>query len=181
MSIYKFFAFFLSLLSVILGADTYGAESLSEYRLGSGDVLRVQVFDEPELSMEIRLSDGGTISYPFLGELRVMGLTISKLENAIAKGLEGDYLIDPKVNVSVLEYRPFYVNGEVENAGGYPFQPGLTLRKAIALAGGFTERASRTKIFAIAEGMTQKANSKQVGMDDVIQPGDIITVEQSFF
>jgi len=169
------------LLSVTTHFAVFADDALSGYRLGSGDVLRLQVFDEPDLSMEIRLSDAGTISYPFLGEVRVAGLTMAQLESEIATGLKGDYLVAPKVNVSVIEYRPFYINGEVESPGGYPFQPGLTLRKAITLAGGFTERASKTKIFAIPEGMAQAANPKQVGMDDVIQPGDIITVEQSFF
>lgn len=175
---YWFLAFVL-ILAIVPSAGA--SDALSGYRLGSGDVLRLQVFDEPDLSMEIRLSDAGTISYPFLGEIRVAGLTMSQLESEVVSGLKGDYLVDPKVNVSVLEYRPFYINGEVEDPGGYPFQPGLTLRKAVALAGGFTERASKSKIFAIAEGMAQVANPKQVGMDDVIQPGDIITVEQSFF
>lgn len=178
MSKYWFLAFVL-IVSAVPFADA--SDALSGYRLGSGDVIRLQVFDEPDLSMEIRLSDAGTISYPFLGEIRVAGLTMSQLESEVVAGLKGDYLVDPKVNVSVLEYRPFYINGEVEDPGGYPFQPGLTLRKAIALAGGFTERASKTKIFSIPEGMAQVDNQKQVGMDDVIQPGDIITVAQSFF
>jgi polysaccharide export outer membrane protein len=160
---------------------TRGEESLSGYRLGSGDVIRIQVFDEVDLSMEVRLSDAGTISYPFLGEIRVAGITMSRLEDVIIVGLKDGYLIDPKVNVAVLEYRPFYINGEVEQPGSFPFQPGLTLRKAIALAGGFTERASKSKIYLIAEGMSQVANPKQVGMDDPLKPGDIITIEQSFF
>ena len=130
--------------------------------------------------MEVRLSDAGTISYPFLGELRVSGNTVSQLEAQIVNGLIGDYLIDPKVNVSVTEYRPFYVNGEVESPGGFPYQPGLTLRKAIALAGGFTERASKTKITVLSEGAVD-GKQRQISIDEMLVPGDIVTVEQSFF
>jgi protein involved in polysaccharide export with SLBB domain len=156
------------------------AENLSDYQLGSGDRIQIQVFDEADLSMEVRLSDAGTISYPFLGEVRVSGNTVSQLEAQIVGGLKGDYLVDPKVNVSVVEYRPFYINGEVEDPGGYPYQPGLTLRKAIALAGGFTERASKTKINVLSEGAVD-GRQRQIGIDVTLNPGDIVTVEQSFF
>jgi len=94
--------------------------------------------------------------------------------------LKGDYLVDPSVNVSVVEYRPFYINGEVKTPGGYPYQPGLTLRKAVALAGGFKERASKTKISLLSE-RALDGKQRQVGIDEVLNPGDIITVEQSFF
>ena len=168
----------LSMLLMSLGAGA--SETLSDYQLGSGDRIQIQVFNEPDLSMEVRLSDAGTISYPFLGELRVSGNTVSQLEAQIVSGLIGDYLIDPKVNVSVTEYRPFYVNGEVASPGGFPYQPGLTLRKAIALAGGFTERASKTKITVLSEGAVD-GKQRQISIDEMLVPGDIVTVEQSFF
>jgi protein involved in polysaccharide export with SLBB domain len=170
----------LFLLAVLFPLAGIAAETLSDYRLGSGDRIQIQVFDEPDLSMEVRLSDAGTISYPFLGEVRVSGNTVSQLEAQIVGGLKGDYLVDPKVNVSVVEYRPFYINGEVEDPGGYPYQPGLTLRKAIALAGGFTERASKSKINVLSEGAID-GRQRQIGMDVMLNPGDIVTVEQSFF
>jgi len=170
----------LFLLAVLFPLAGIAAETLSDYRLGSGDRIQIQVFDEPDLSMEVRLSDAGTISYPFLGEVRVSGNTVSQLETQIVGGLKGDYLVDPKVNVSVVEYRPFYINGEVEDPGGYPYQPGLTLRKAIALAGGFSERASKSKINVLSEGAID-GRQRQIGMDVMLNPGDIVTVEQSFF
>jgi len=158
------------------------ALSLSDYRLGSGDKIRIQVFGEEDLGMEVRLSDAGTISYPFLGEIEVMGLTVGQLEYNIVGGLKPDYLIDPKVSISILEYRRFYIHGEVRSPGGIPYLPGLTLRKAIALAGGFTERASRTKIFVIHDGMEKVTDrAVPIRLGDQIRPGDIITIEQSFF
>ena len=89
-------------------------------------------------------------------------------------------MVDPKVNVSVIDYRPFYINGEVNDPGGYPYQPGLTLRKGIALAGGFTERASRTRISVLSENSVGD-EQRQLGLDELLSPGDIVTVEQSFF
>ncbi len=157
------------------------ADSLSRYQLGSGDVISITVFGEDDLKLQkIRLTDAGTISYPVLGELKVLGLTVGELEKVITDGLKGRYLVNPRVSVSVDEYRPFFINGQVERGGGYPFQPGLTVRKAVSLAGGFKERASKDKIFIIRD---NDRNSKpvKVGLDTPVHPGDIITVEESFF
>lgn len=156
------------------------ADSMSEYKLGAGDKIAIYVFDEPDLSMEYTLSDAGTISYPFLGEMRVLGMTVGELENRIMSGLRGPYLVDPKINVTIKEYRQFFIHGEVEKSGGYPFQPGLNLRKAISIAGGLSERASEKKIFVIREIDPSKAR-QPIGMDDPVYAGDTITVEQSFF
>jgi len=152
--------------------------ALSDYKLGSGDHISIHVFGEEDLSLEVVLSDAGTISYPFLGELSIKGKTIGWLERLITDGLKGPYLVDPKVNVTVTEYRQFYIHGEVKQSGGYSFQPGLTVRKAITLAGGFSERASKNKIFVVREGVAEPI---QASLDERILPGDTITVEDSFF
>lgn len=151
-----------------------------EYQLDTGDKIRIQVYNEPDLYLETRVNDSGIISYPFLGNIKVVGLTPSQLEGVITQRLKGDYLIDPKVSVDIMEYRQFYVNGEVQSPGGYPFQPGITVRKAISVAGGFKERASRDKVFLIREGSNNDEPAK-VSLDDKVWPGDIITVEESFF
>ena len=158
------------------------SDSLSDYRLGSGDSIKISVYEEPELGLEVRLSDAATISYPFLGEIQVSGLTVGKLEAKITDGLKGDYLVNPNVSVSVVEYRQFYIHGEVEAPGGFPYVPGLTLRKAIALAGGFTERASRSKMYVIRDGVGHTGErGRQISLDEGLAPGDIVTIEQSFF
>jgi len=153
---------------------------LKQYLLGTGDMVRIQVYNENDLYLEARVSDTGTISYPFLGELNVKGLSLASLEKLITSRLKGDYLINPKVSVDMVEYRQFYINGEVKNAGGFPYQPGLTVRKAITLAGGFSERASKDKIFVIHDDSTASEPIK-ITLDAVVRPGDIITIEQSFF
>jgi polysaccharide biosynthesis/export protein VpsN len=170
-------------LFLTLSQFTQAAPS-SEYQLGSGDLISIQVFGEEDLSMEVKLSNQPTISYPFLGNIAVLDNTISEVETTIINGLKGDYLLEPRVNVSVKEYRPFFITGEVEEPGAYPFQPGLTLRKAISLAGGFTERASKTKMFKSKKDLGESGNKEArdlIKLQDPISPDDVITIEQSFF
>jgi polysaccharide export outer membrane protein len=151
------------------------------YRMAPGDKLSIRVFGEDNLSMNnLKLGNQGTINYPFLGEIRVAGLTVAGLERLIVRGLSDGYLVNPQVRVNIVEYRQFYVNGEVKRPGGYAFQPGLTLRKAISLAGGFSKGASEGQVLVIHEDApTEKA--EQMPLDAGVSPGDIITVKQSLF
>jgi polysaccharide export outer membrane protein len=173
----RFFLFVVTLLSTPL----FAASELSTYKLGSGDMISIRVLGEEDLKREkVRLSDAGTISFPVLGEIRVKGMTVGALEEYITKGLKGRYLINPQVTVSIDEYRNFYVNGMVEKPGGYPYSPGMTVRKAISVAGGFKERASRDKIDIIREDDPQQT-ARRVDMSTAVGPGDILTIEESFF
>jgi polysaccharide export outer membrane protein len=157
------------------------SSALSTYKLGAGDVITIRVLGEDDLKREkIKLSDAGTVSFPVLGEIRVKGMTLGALEEYITKGLKGRYLLDPQVTVTIDEYRNFFVNGEVEKPGGYPYVPGLTVRKAVSLAGGFKERAVRDKVTIIRDEDVSQTPSK-VDLNAQVMPGDIITVEQSFF
>jgi len=149
----------------------------SSYSLGSGDLISIVVFDEEELTMEVLVAKT-PMSYPFLGQVPLDGRNLAEVEQQIKEGLKGDYLIEPRVSISVIEYRPFFITGEVEKPGGYPFQPGLTLRKAITLGGGFTERASKTKMFITRGG---KGSEQKIQLSDPIFPDDVLTIEQSFF
>ena len=150
------------------------------YRLGPGDRIIIKVFGEEDLSMDFRLNDSGRLNYPFLGELVVEGLTVGELEQLITRGLKDSYLRDPSVTISIAEYRPFFLKGEVKNPGAIPYQPHLTVERAIAIGGGFTERASRSKIEVIrASDPAHKA--VHVELSDPVFPGDIINVKQSFF
>ena len=169
----------LAAILIFCSSLSFAQTTLSDYRLGSGDLLSIKVFGEEELSMEIRLSDAGTIVYPFLGELEILNVTIGQLGTIIEEGLADGYLVNPNVSITIVEYRQFFINGEVESPGGYPYQPGLTLQKAVALAGGFTERASKSKLYLSHEG--NNGNPDLVKLNTQIKPGDIITIEQSFF
>lgn len=157
------------------------ASLLSTYKLAAGDVITIRVFGEEDLSREkIRLTDAGTIPYPVLGEVRARGLTIGEIEKSITAGLGGRYLVNPRVSVTIEEYRPFYINGMVERPGGYPFQPGLTVLKASSLAGGFKERASFSKISIIREGDPTNRPQK-ADINSPVNPGDTVFIEESFF
>ncbi|WP_202593412.1 polysaccharide biosynthesis/export family protein [Ferriphaselus sp. R-1] len=153
---------------------------LSGYRLGAGDILNISVYGEDDMSRDkLRISDTGVISFPF-GDLLVRGMTVGELEVRIADGLRGAFLVNPRVSVTIVEYRPFFIYGQVERPGSYPYLHGLNVRKAVSIAGGFRERASPSKIFVVREGDAANASSK-VDLNSSVWPGDTITVEESFF
>ena len=163
--------------------DALELEGASSYTLNTGDHVQVTVFEEPDLSISAVLDDTGAISYPLLGELQVRGLTARQLETTITEGLRGRFLINPRVNVSIKEYRPFFVRGEVASPGSFPFKPGLTVEKAVSMAGGFTSRASKSKFYITSDdspGGTDKAPVSAT-LSTRIRPGDVIQIEQSFF
>jgi polysaccharide biosynthesis/export protein VpsN len=167
------------LVLCVAGGAASAADALQGYRLSSGDKVRIAVFGEQDLTVTERVSARGTISYPLLGELSVQGLTPGQLEELVVSRLRGPYLVDPRVSVSIEEYRQFFVMGQVNKPGSYAYLPGLTVRKAITIAGGFTERASRTKVFIVSEGASNQ--ERHVGQDDQIGPGDTLVVKESFF
>jgi len=157
-----------------------GPAMAAEYRVAAEDILNITVFDEPDLSVEeARVSSVGTIAFPLLGDLPVAGLTTAQITAKIEALLADGYLKQPKVSVSIHEYRQVFVHGEVKKPGGYSYQEGLTVQKAVVLAGGFTERASPSKITLVQEG--RPGTSIPVDLDNKVRPGDIITVGESFF
>lgn len=156
----------------------------SSYVLGTNDVISISVYDEVDLSFEeIRIGDTGNITYPFLGDVKASGQTLNQLEQTIRRRLiEGEFLIAPIVTVTIVEYRPFYIDGEVEKPGSYPYEPGLTLRKAVSIAGGFTERASRSNITIHDAGIAEDEEPRTAAnLDITVRPGDVITVKERFF
>lgn len=176
---YLYFAVILT--AILLTVTNHAiAQNLQHYKLGADDVISVTVFDEPDLSLrEARVSSTGTIAMPLIGQVNVKGLSIAQAEQAIHNLYLGDYLKKPNITVTIVEYRQFYVNGEVSKPGGYSYREGMTVQRAITLAGGFTERASRSKILLVRE----NSNGMPITADlaTPVQPGDVITVEESFF
>lgn len=166
-------------------ADMAGQSGLSvvdsnAYRLGAGDVINITVYGEDDLSRQkYRLPDSGVIMFPF-GEVRALGVSLAVLEDRIAEGLRGGYLVNPRVSVSMEEYRPFFISGMVTQPGAYPYKSGLTVRTAVSIAGGFKERASQSNIFVQRESDALHRQEK-IGLDGAIFPGDTVTVEESFF
>ncbi|MEI8208418.1 MAG: polysaccharide biosynthesis/export family protein [Methylococcales bacterium] len=158
-------------------ANAYDNE---EYKLGSGDQIRITVFNQEQLSGEYTINGGGQIALPLIGDIYAKDLTVKQVEQAIANKLKPDYLLNPKVNVQVLNYRPFYILGEVKSPQSYPYVDGMTYRNAVAIAGGFTYRAKEDHVMVIRMKDPKKEEIK-LDMDEKVMPGDIIHVEERFF
>lgn len=161
-------------------SDPSQGDAVARYQLGSGDQIRVTVYGEEDLSGEFELDGTGIISMPLIGAVRIGNRDIDGAEALIAEKLADGYLINPRVSIEVMNYRPFYILGEVKKPGSYPFVNGMTTLNAIALASGFTYRAAKKKIT-----ITRKVNGVETDVEatdtTLILPGDIITVPERFF
>jgi protein involved in polysaccharide export with SLBB domain len=149
------------------------------YKLGSGDRIRLVVFRHEDLSGEFALDGAGNFAMPLIGEVQAYGLTTRELEQRVAEKLKDGYLVDPQVGVEVLNYRPFYILGEVRSPGSYPYVNGMTVLNAVALAGGFSYRALQDD-FLLQRGGSNTAG-QEVGGTTPLLPGDIVTVQERFF
>jgi polysaccharide export outer membrane protein len=145
------------------------------YRIGPNDVVRIQVFGEEELSLERKVGGDGKIDYPLLGAVPVEGKTVEGLQRYLATQLASGYLRHPKVSVSIVRHRNFYVSGEVKTPGGFPYEEGLTLQKAIAMSGGLTEKSDKTEI-RVKRVIGQVAEALVLEPDAIIMPDDLIVV-----
>src|SRR5262249_33946966 len=126
--------------------ETLQTASADSYTLGSGDEIKVTVFDEPTISGPFTVDGQGAISMSLIGQVTVKKLTLAGAEKLINDKLKDGWLKDPKVSIEMTKGRPYYISGEVNKAGEYPFTPGLTVMTAIAKAGDFTYRADKSKI-----------------------------------
>src|SRR5262249_18821055 len=122
------------------------------YTLGTGDKVRVIVFGEADLGGEFVVADTGFVSIPLLGQIAANGRTVRQLEDDIAAKLAAKYLKDPRVSIEVLHYRPFYIIGEVNKPGEYPYVANMSVLKAVALAGGYTYRANESSVYIRRKG-----------------------------
>lgn len=169
----------LFILLMLLIPQVNAHKQHHDYTIGAGDKIAIEVYGEEDLNVTVVIDTSGSIDYPYLGEINVVGLTPAEIKEKIYTGLKGPYLIAPKVMVSIATFRQFYIKGEVKRPGGYPFRPGLTVDKAIALAGGFTERAARQSIMRSTN--NERTKVQRVTPDDHIAPDDILNIEESFF
>lgn len=173
----------------VAGTMNVLAQETASYVLGVGDVLNINVYDEPDMSVpRVLISDTGTIAVPVLGEVKAVGKTPAQLKQDIIKALVPDYLVNPIIDVTIVEYRPYFITGEVNKPGQYPYFPGLTLRQAISIAGNMTERGSEGKMTVVPAGKNpvdpksgKSKDAVKVPMDYLVKPGDTITIDQSFF
>jgi len=156
------------------------ARVVPEYRLGPADKVRVNVFGEEALTGEFLVGRSGKISLPLIGEVQAAGLTISELQESIALALRQGYINEPRVNAEVLNYRPFYILGEVNTPGEYPYTNNLTVLNAVATSGGFTYRADTRRVYIKrADGIGEVAFPLSTATQ--VAPGDTIRIGERFF
>lgn len=162
-------------------AATVGeTQRISAYTLGSSDRLRITVFGHQDLSGEFEIDGTGAISMPLIGQVSAEDLTTVQLEALIASKLSEGYVLDPRVSAEVINYRPFYILGEVARPGEYPYTNGLSVQNAIAAAGGFTYRANRRVIY-----IKSMDSNSEIAYDltpgTVVRPGDTLRVGERIF
>ena len=161
-------------------APLQGSTPNPGYRLGPNDVIKVEVFGEDELTTETRVSGDGKIGVPLLGVLEIKGLTVKETEELIAKRLSEGFFKNPRVSIYITKYRNFFVTGEVKSPGGYPYEEGLTVLKAVTLAGGFSDKAAKGRV-KIKRLKGSEEETIPVKLEDTVLPDDIIVVPESFF
>ena len=169
-----------TVIFLLLSSLMVRAETMINYVLDTGDEIKIIVYDEPDLTIALVINDNGFINFPLIGLVSVTGKTTAQVQKLIHDRLLGEYLLNPSVQVDIVTYRPFYIHGEVNKPGAYSYQPGMTVDQSVALAGGFTERASKGSIY-IKKIINNKSINKKVKLTSEIFAGDTITINQSFF
>jgi polysaccharide export outer membrane protein len=150
------------------------------YLLDTGDRLRVFVYGQPNLSRAYTVDQEGQITVPLIGAVQTRGRTTKAVEDMIRQRLGAEYVRDPQVTVDVLQNRPFFIYGEVKLGGQYPFVSGMTVETAIAIAGGYSERAS-TRSFRVTRRINGFVDQIDAPGDYPVQPGDTVYVNERFF
>jgi polysaccharide export outer membrane protein len=151
------------------------------YQLGVGDRIRVTVQGVDAANREYTVSDTGNISMPLIGIIKVGGLTPHEVETRIAaRATELQIRGNPSTTVEVEQYRPFFILGEVQRPGLYPYTPGMTVRTAVAIAGGYTFRAEEDHV-AITRTTGGKAVEGRASPSTAVQPNDTVYVYESWF
>lgn len=162
------------------GATSGGVTTAQGYTLGAGDKVKMTVFGEEDLSGEFEVDGTGSLALPLIGEIDVGGKTPRQTEQAIAAKLSAGYLVNPRVNIEVMNFRPFFILGEVNKPGSYPYVNDMTVISAVALAGGYTSRAVTGHVY-VKRASDPSKKETEMPEDAKISPGDVIRVDERFF
>ena len=150
-------------------------------KLGPNDRLRITVFGQPTLTGEYTLDGNGVLAFPLIGNVPANGVTTNQLEQAIAAKLKPDYMVNPNVSAEIVTRRPFYVIGEVQKPGNYPYVSDMTAVNAIAMAGGFTRRARKNDFYIRRLDKDGKMVRIEANAGTVLQAGDTLEVRERVF
>lgn len=152
-----------------------------DYRLGPGDRLSVKVFGQSDVSGEFEIGGDGSVAMPLVGQVPALNRTVGEFRDLVTKILDEKYIVDPKVSVEVTNYRPFFILGQVNNAGSFPYRSGMNMRMAVALAGGYTRRASEEPMIVIRRDEHGELSRYWAHQDTPVLPGDTIEVRRRVF
>ncbi|WP_196259008.1 polysaccharide biosynthesis/export family protein [Pelagibacterium limicola] len=180
MRIARWFLLLLPLLAAACAHGrpaTYLVEQTGPYALDSGDVLRVTVYGEQDLTNTYRIDDAGAIAMPLVGTVAARGKTTEMVARGITGALANGFMRSPNVAVEVAEYRPYFIQGAVRNSGQFTYVYGMTVRAAISTAGGHTETANRDSA-VVYRRQGHEMVKGTVGLDFPILPGDTIVISQ---
>ncbi len=153
-TVYFTFALIILALLPTMGYSSQDVINVSKnpYKIGPSDLLDIQVWNEPDVSKQVRVLIDGTIVLPLVGQINAAGLTPSQLSESLKKKLS-EYIAEPEVTVMVLEgkYNRYFIVGQIQNPGEYYIDYPISILQAIARAGGFQEWAKKSKIFVIRQ------------------------------
>ncbi|MFC1659430.1 polysaccharide biosynthesis/export family protein [Pseudomonadota bacterium] len=171
-----------------LNAKTYAFKATNnktkkinnDYKLNIGDKIKITIFEEDNLSGDCEIDSQGNINMPLIGTVSAKNKTTNQLESIIKKKYKNGYLVNPIVNIDIINVQPFFIIGEVNKPGSYPYKNGITVLNAIATAGGYTYRANKNKIY-----IERKENDKKIKIrvkdNNEVLPGDVIIIKERFF
>jgi len=169
---------------IVIPAGMHGPQAVADtdgpYLLDSGDKLRIFVYGQPNLSRIYVVDHGGWITVPLIGAVKARGISTFDLEHSLKGKLGAQYVKEPHVTVDIHQNRPFFILGEVKNAGQFPYVSGMTVKTAVAIAGGYSERANERRI-QITRRVNGLVERMDVPDDYVVQPGDTLQVYERFF
>jgi protein involved in polysaccharide export with SLBB domain len=182
---FLFFVFAIASISAGLSVQASAqtpppATSAESYILGPNDRIRLKVYGESDITGEYEINNSGQVSIPLAGHIKAAGATTRQLEKAIASALAKGIVRDPRVNVEIAQYRPYYILGEVKKSGEYPYRHGLTVMDAVATAGGFTYRANENKVLLRRSGAGVE-ETLPLDAPVPVFPGDNIRIPERYF
>jgi polysaccharide export outer membrane protein len=163
------------------GGITAALPGTAAYVLAPGDKVKINVFNEPDLTGEFQIDENGNIAFPLLGAIPAGGMVLDEFRLKLTEHLRNGYVRQPRVSVDIVNYRPINIIGEVRNAGQYAYRPGVSAQDIAAIAGGYTYRANQHKLY-----ITRGQNQKQITVDldegrFLILPGDTIKIPERYF
>lgn len=162
--------------STAVSSDLPSIDRDAEYSLGVGDRLRVTLFGDEQVSREVEVDSGGRITLPLIGDIDAAGRSTNEVRDMIVDTLKPDYYANPMIGVEVLEYRDFFIIGEVADPGPYPYRGKMTVITGVAMAGGFTYRAVEDEFIISRDGKAYRG-----GKENLVLPGDVIEVKERYF